>query len=106
MKKAVILDRAKRKTEKGLPLTEEEKQVLLDYKEKHEKRREYIREYMRNYRATHPEYRKRSAEQWIERKKKDPEKWRAYAREYMREYKPKYRARLALQKKQNNEPLD
>ena len=100
MKKAVILDRAKRKTEKGLPLTEEEKQVLLDYKEKHEKRREYIREYMRNYRATHPEYCKRNTEKCSQNKKADPEKWKAY----MFEYNRKYRAKLKNAKR--NETLD
>lgn len=42
MTKAILLDRAKRKTAKGLPLTEEETQALLE----HEYRRDYIREYM------------------------------------------------------------
>ena len=46
MKKAVILDRAKRKTAKGLPLTEEETQALLE----HDERRAYMRGYMRIYR--------------------------------------------------------
>ena len=78
MKKAVILDRAKRKTAKGLPLTDEEKQAILE----HDGRRKYMREYMRRYRDAHPEYCKRNSEKCSQNKKADPEKWREYNRKY------------------------